>query len=189
LKKRFSYFLFFGITITFIACKQKKILTKNDGTVKKTEIKTENDLDKKVTNYGIVKEKLNVSNKEIKDSKMYNFIVDWYGVPYKYGGCQKSGVDCSCFTNNLYSQVYGKKLPRSSGNIYKECSPIKSEKLRQGDFVFFKINSKNISHVGVFLKDTKFVHASTSKGVMVSDLNDTFYKKYFFAAGRLKAID
>ena len=133
-----------------------------------------------------LKEKLGLSNKEIKSSKLYSFVDDWYGVPYKFGGCQKSGVDCSCFTDVLYQQVYGLKTPRTCGDIYKSCQVISRDKIKQGDILFFKINSNNITHVGVYLKDQKFVHASTSKGVIISDLNESYYKKYFYTAGRLK---
>jgi len=133
-----------------------------------------------------VKEKLGLSNKEYKDSKLFRFIYEWYGAPYKYGGCVKTGVDCSCFTNNLYEAVYGRKTPRSAGDIHKECDKINTEKLREGDLVFFITNGKSISHVGVYLRANKFVHASTSKGVIISDLNEAYYKKYYHSAGRLK---
>jgi len=129
---------------------------------------------------------LGVSSKEVRSNKLYSFINEWYGVPYRYGGCQKTGVDCSCFTSNLYDKVYGFKIPRTAGEIYKECNKIKTDKLKQGDLVFFIINGKNISHVGVYLMQNKFAHASTSKGVIISDLNETYYKKYFYSAGRLK---
>lgn len=131
-------------------------------------------------------EQIGLSKKDVKESKLYRFVDQWYGVPYKYGGCQKSGVDCSCFTSNLFSEVYGRKLGRTAGEIYKETEKISAGKMREGDLVFFIINGKSISHVGVYLKDNKFVHASTSKGVIISDLNESYYKKYFHSAGRIK---
>lgn len=150
----------------------------------KDPVKHENN--SKANDSSPLKEKLGLTNKEIKSSKLYTFINDWYGVPYKYGGCQKTGVDCSCFADNLYKDVYHRKLGRTAGEIYKECDKIKTDHIKEGDLVFFKINSSNISHVGVYLKNNKFVHASTSKGVMISDLTETYYKKYFYSAGRLK---
>lgn len=128
---------------------------------------------------------LGVSEKEVRDKKLYEFISDWYGVPYKYGGCTKAGTDCSCLTINLYSTVYHKQLPRSADDMAKACSKVKSSKAEEGDMVFFKINSKMVSHVGVVLKNNKFVHASTSKGVLISDLNDAYYKKFFYCFGRI----
>jgi len=132
------------------------------------------------------RETLGLSKKDVKESKLYRFVDQWYGVPYKYGGCQKNGVDCSCFTANLYADVYGRKLGRTAGEIHKDCEKINTGKLREGDLVFFITNGKSISHVGVYLKENKFVHASTSKGVIISDLNETYYKKYFHSAGRIK---
>ena len=129
---------------------------------------------------------LGISNKEIKSNKLYAFVDDWYGVPYKYGGCKKTGVDCSCFTNILYEQVYKLKIGHTASDIYKTCDKITQENAKEGDFVFFKINGNSISHVGVVLKNNFFVHSSTSRGVMVSSLNEAYFKKYFHSAGRLK---
>jgi cell wall-associated NlpC family hydrolase len=128
---------------------------------------------------------LGVSEKEVRDKKLYEFVSEWYGVPYKYGGCSKSGTDCSCLTINLYSTVYKKQLPRSADDMAKACSKVKESKAEEGDMVFFKINSKTVSHVGVVLKNNKFIHASTSKGVLISDLNEAYYKKFFYCFGRL----
>ncbi|MDX2171584.1 MAG: NlpC/P60 family protein [Bacteroidota bacterium] len=175
--------LLFTLLVNF-ACRHKKELTKKNTVVKKDNVK--NDTSTKHSNNPL-QEKLGLSNKEIKSSKLYVFINDWYGVPYKYGGCKKTGVDCSCFTDNLFLQVYGKKIGRTAGEIYKECEKIKVEKLEEGDLVFFITNGKSISHVGVYLKDNKFVHSSTSKGVVISDLNEAYYKKCFYAAAKLKA--
>jgi lipoprotein Spr len=161
------------------SCRHKKDITKKIDAGKK-------DSAVKSSDSNPLREKLGLSNKEIKSSKLYKFVDDWYGVPYRYGGCVKTGVDCSCFTNNLFEAVYGRKTPRTAGEIYRECDKVNIEKVKQGDIVFFKINGNSISHVGVYLKDNKFVHASTSKGVMINDLNETYYKKYFYSAGRLK---
>jgi len=134
----------------------------------------------------LVAEKLSISEKEVNKSKLYSFIGDWYGTPYKYGGCGREGIDCSCFTGTLYQKVYAKTLARSARDIHKECSRIRESGLREGDLLFFKIGSKEITHVGVYLKDRKFVHASTKKGVMISDLDEEFFKKVFYEAGRLR---
>jgi lipoprotein Spr len=83
--------------------------------------------------------------------------------------------------------VYGKKIPRTAVDIYKECDKINIEKAKEGDLIFFKINSNSITHVGVYLRDKKFVHASTTKGVLVNSLTETYYQKYFYSAGKLKS--
>lgn len=132
---------------------------------------------------------MGLSSKEIKKSELYSFIQDWYGVPYKYGGCKKSGVDCSCFTNLLYEDVYHQKLVGNAADIYKSVEKISLQRAKEGDLVFFKINVSYVSHVGVLLKGGYFVHASTSKGVIVSSLDEAYYKKYFHSAGRVKTND
>jgi len=134
----------------------------------------------------IVAQKLSISEKEVRSKKLYSFISDWYGTVYKYGGCDKNGIDCSCFTGLLYKKVYGVTVGRNTSLIYKESDHIKTSHLREGDLVFFNAGTKDVSHVGVYLKDNKFVHASTSKGVMINDLGETYYKKYYYGAGRVK---
>ena len=135
-----------------------------------------------------LEQKLGLNSKEIKSSKLYSFIDDWYGTPYKYGGCQKGGVDCSCFTNLLYEKVYDKKIARSASDMFKECDKISIEEAKTGDLVFFKIGGNNISHVGVFIKNNLFVHASNSSGVVINSLKEAYYKKYFFCAGKMKSL-
>ena len=128
---------------------------------------------------------IGVSEKQLAGKKLYEFVSDWYGVPYKYGGCSKNGTDCSCLTINLYSTVYKKQLPRNADDMAKACDKVSEKKANEGDMVFFKINSKLVSHVGVVLQNNKFIHASTSKGVLISDLNEAYYKKYFYCYGHL----
>ena len=127
---------------------------------------------------------LGVDEKEIKNKKLYSFIDSWYGTPYLYGGNNKAGVDCSGFTKNLHEEVFQKKIPRTAESQQKECENISKNQLEEGDLIFFKIESKKISHVGVYLQNHKFIHASTKKGVVISDLNQEYYKKYFYSAGR-----
>lgn len=142
--------------------------------------------DVKHSNYIQVKTLLNITDKEMKQP-LYQFITEWYGVPYKYGECSKNGIDCSGFVNMLYQKIYDKSLERKSEDIFnKQCKKINRADVKEGDLVFFKIESKTISHVGVYLKNNKFVHASTKKGVIISDLNEPYYQKYFYAFGRVK---
>ncbi len=165
----------------FISCHSHKETTTSakKEPVKNPTVKTN---DVKIKNVASI---LGVSEKEVKEKKLYGFVSEWYGVPYKYGGCSKYGTDCSCLTINLYSTVYKKQLPRNADDMAKACDKVSERKADEGDMVFFKINSKTVSHVGVVLKNNKFVHASTSKGVLISDLNDAYYKKYFYCYGRL----
>lgn len=172
----------------------KKTPVKKTETVKKTDPETRKPdikiADKHEQSSGSIKKtyaaKLNVPESDIKNEKLYQFIDDWYAVPYKYGGKDKKGIDCSGFTGVLCSTIYNKKVSPSSRAIYEETTRINTSDLKEGDLVFFIINGKSVSHVGVYLQHNKFVHASTHKGVIISDLDEPYYKKYFYKAGRLK---
>ncbi|MGZ4117492.1 MAG: C40 family peptidase [Bacteroidia bacterium] len=129
---------------------------------------------------------LHVDESKIDNVKLYSFIDEWYGVPYKYGGNNKKGIDCSNFASTLYSTVYLKPLTGSSSSIFTQCKVVSKNNLEEGDLVFFKIDGDNISHIGVYLQNNKFVHATTKKGVMVDDLDEDYYKKYYYKGGRIK---
>lgn len=129
---------------------------------------------------------MGVTENEITNLTLYKFIDDWYSVPYKAAGKTKAGVDCSGFVSVLCSQVYKKTVAGSAATIYKGCEPTAEKNLKEGDLVFFKINSDKITHVGVYLKNHYFVHASTHKGVIVSSLEEEYYRKYFYKGGKIK---
>lgn len=118
--------------------------------------------------------------------KLYDFIREWMGTPYRWGGNSKGGIDCSRFVNRMYEFVYDSFLGgKTSRDIYKELTEIVStDDLKEGDFVFFKIHRRYISHIGIYLGDNKFVHASSSEGVTISDLDEPYWKRYFYKAGR-----
>lgn len=128
---------------------------------------------------------LGVSRKELKDPKLYAYIDGWIGVPYKFAGNTKDGVDCSGFVNAVFRDVYKISLKRSATEIIGECNEIEKSSLTETDLVFFDISGKN-SHIGIYLSNQKFIHASTSKGVMISDLNQTYWQKYWGRAGRIR---
>jgi len=111
---------------------------------------------------------------------------EWIGTGYKMGGCSKNGTDCSCLVKNLYKQVYGIDLNRTSNDILLQTKQISKENLQEGDILFFKINGKTVSHVGLYIKDNKFIHASSSKGVAINDLDQEYYKERFYCGGRIK---
>ncbi len=122
----------------------------------------------------------------VKNAALKKEVDSWLGVPYKYGGTTRQGVDCSAFCGHVYKNVYGITLGRSAHDIYEQSAAIKKSELKEGDFVFFKINSSRVSHVGIYLGEDKFVHASTSRGVVISSLNESYWQKYYFGAGRIK---
>lgn len=125
---------------------------------------------------------------DMKDNHaLYVVSSQWLGVPYRIGGTSKRGVDCSGFTSSVYQEVYKKKLRRSSNEQRKkDCRKIKKRKLREGDLVFFHNGKKKkeATHVGIYLKDNRFIHASTSRGVIISNLDEEYWKKHWLSGGR-----
>ena len=125
---------------------------------------------------------------EMLDHQLIEFLESWYGTPYKMGGVDKTGVDCSAFVQSLMLTMYGVNVPRTSQEQYDQCKRISRNKMVEGDLVFFRTQKKKgVSHVGVYLRNNKFVHASTSSGVMISDLGEEYYSKRFVGSGRYKA--
>jgi len=122
----------------------------------------------------------------LENENLYRFIDDWLGTPYAYGGETKSGIDCSGFASTLMSQVYGKTLPRSSDEQAAMVKRKYEQQLVEGDLVFFSFGHRGIDHVGIYLQNGKFVHASTSKGVIISNLRDVWYYKAFKRCGTVK---
>lgn len=116
---------------------------------------------------------------------LYKSFYEWLGVPYRYAGLTKKGIDCSGLIKSVFREVYHLELKGSANNIYLECIPVRQENLQEGDLVFFKINKSRVSHVGIYLQDGFFVHASVSRGVMINNLTEKYYKKYFFSGGRI----
>lgn len=118
--------------------------------------------------------------------ELYSFIDEWYGVRYQFGGTTKKGIDCSAFCRELYKNVYSKQLDRTSREQFADAKFIGSKsQLKEGDLVFFKIRTRDISHVGVYLSDGKFVHASRSKGIVISSLDDSYWSRYYVGGGRV----
>ncbi|MCQ6960526.1 C40 family peptidase [Mucilaginibacter aquariorum] len=116
--------------------------------------------------------------------KLFHFVYDWIGTPYRFGGSSRRGIDCSAFTKQLYSDVFNLTIRRSSRDIFSMVNPVSKDDLKEGDLVFFKIHSRSISHVGIYLGNNRFAHAS-SKGVAISSLDDAYYSRYFYKGGRL----
>lgn len=130
-------------------------------------------------------EKLKVNSSDLSNHELYQFIDNWEGTKYRFGGMSKEGVDCSGFCNILYNNVYNKQLPRMTSDIAKELKAVNKKELSEGDLVFFNISGKRNSHVGVYLINDYFVHASTSKGVIVSNLTNPYYQKAFSKGGKI----
>jgi len=125
---------------------------------------------------------LGTNPKELNAS-LYEFVDDWMGSPHRLGGQTKSGIDCSGFVGMIYQQVYRKNLPRTSRDMGEIIKRKYDDQLKEGDLVFFSFGGKAIDHVGIYLHNDKFVHVSTKQGVVISNLKDPWYYKYFTRCG------
>jgi hypothetical protein len=122
----------------------------------------------------------------IRNTKLFSLVDEWLGTHYRLGGTDKKGIDCSAFMQVLSMGAFGVTLPRTAREQYNFATSIETSELKEGDLVFFNTGG-SISHVGFYLQNNKFVHASTSEGVMVSDLSDNYWSKKFSGAGRIIA--
>ena len=130
---------------------------------------------------------LDLPVENVVNEKLFGFIEEWWGTPYQLGGSSKSGIDCSNFVNTLMASVFQINLVGNSIQLYSQAKKIKKHgDLQLGDLVFFAINRrKRISHVGIYLENDRFVHASSSAGVMISDLRESYWVRYYAGAGRI----
>ena len=146
---------------------------------------------------------VDVAPEKITNTSLYDFIDEWLGTPYLLGGNTKKGVDCSSFTLNLYTTIYDEFIGRTAQQMYDDNIDQSTSiflfadpyNLEEGDLVFFNDGSgyhvDTIEHVGVYLKEKKFINATSrngttgASGVKISDLNEPFWIRRFRAGGRL----
>lgn len=108
----------------------------------------------------------------------------WSGVPYRFGGNSKKGIDCSAYTLRVYKEIFDLPLKRRVVDQRRQGTKIEPSDIRAGDLVFFNPNTYP-HHVGVALGDGRFVHVSSKKGVMISSLHTGYWAKYFREARRI----
>lgn len=184
---KFLSYKFFILAIIVSSCGVKKRVSHHNG--HSPEFNTKGVYSSKTKNsYNITQyyaDLLSVSIDNL-DQSLYIFIDDWIKVPHRLGGSDKKGVDCSGFVNLLYHNVYGRSLPRTSYEMGDLVKRKYENELKEGDLVFFSFGGKNIDHVGVYLHNGKFVHVSTKGGVIISNLKDSWYYKYFTRCGTPK---
>lgn len=130
---------------------------------------------------------MDVTAEMLTNIPLLQAIDKWWGTKYCLGGMTDSCIDCSGFTQNILRDVYNQRVPRTAQEQFNLAQKVELEDMREGDLVFFNTGSSShdVSHVGVYLTNNKFVHASTSGGVMISDLNDTYWQPKFRGAGRV----
>lgn len=127
----------------------------------------------------------NAALSNLDQSRLMREISKYMGVPYLLGGTSGEGLDCSAYTMLVYRQALGRELPRTSQEQAKVGSPVDSDDLKFGDLVFFNTTGEPASHVGIYLGDDLFAHASVSFGVTISSLQSTYYKNRFEQARRI----
>ena len=128
---------------------------------------------------------LHLAFNENKD--LLRTVTDWIGAPYSYGSNSRRGTDCSGVVTRVFREVYGINLIHSSRAMFSTTKRVAKSEMETGDLVFFRRGKGPIYHVGIYLKDGKFAHSSTNGGVMVSSLNQPYYHRNFYAAGRVRA--
>jgi lipoprotein Spr len=210
MKKRVLFYLVaFVSTISLQSCVTNYVVSKPATYTKeyKTDAKlaaidTKMDNDKKLLINSFISEraaslanaKNSLKNSDIAKAIKHNKTIDnilseastYLGTPYRYGGMTRKGIDCSAFVLSVFGAAAGLTLPRVAASQSQEGEAIDKENLQKGDLIFFS-HGKRISHVGIVENVTEegevmFIHAATSKGVMVSSLNDSYWgPKYRFA--------
>jgi lipoprotein Spr len=121
---------------------------------------------------------------QVQNIRLFTLINEWYGTRYQMGGTTKAGIDCSALVQVVFSSVYQTEVPRTAREQYKASRLISRTELKEGDLVFFNTRG-GVSHVGIYLQNNKFVHASSSGGVTISDLYDEYWLKKFIGVGRI----
>lgn len=177
LKRKIYFIWVIIIAVSFTACKSKKNLSKS------AKAKTEKPSNKIASKYA---DEMEVSENAIRNGRLYEFIDDWEGTKYQYGGLDKRGIDCSGLVYLLYQDVYQQQIPRSTSQQVEIIKRKYEDQLKEGDLVFFDFDGKKFSHVGVYLQNGYYVHASTRKGVMIEKLRNPYTYKYFSRGGSVQ---
>jgi cell wall-associated NlpC family hydrolase len=133
------------------------------------------------------------AGRSLKDTTNYDFVIMeqklraevgmWKGTPHQMGGTTRQGVDCSAFVQRLYQDVFNQRIPRTTHLQVKSGQLVEKDLLRMGDLVFFKYPLKG-RHVGIYLDQGEFAHASTSKGVTISSLQNNYWRQFYWTARR-----
>ncbi|MBS1781719.1 MAG: C40 family peptidase [Bacteroidetes bacterium] len=195
----FIQFLFFAFSLCFSSCHSSKKISTSQANSSHEPTET---VTKKSTKKSVVKHYTPPSHKQLKrkyaalletkpskirNKALYYFIDEWMDVPYRWGGNDKSGVDCSGFVHQLYQKVYGLNIDRTVASLYDKTKNFKKQKkFSEGDLVYFKTEEQP-DHVGVFLMNGYFVHSSKGKGVHINNLNERYWKQVFIRGGKVKA--
>lgn len=128
---------------------------------------------------------VDLNDSRLVKKKLYAQYREWKGVKYRMGGLNKKGIDCSGFVYLTYRSKFGLKLPRSTELLSQAGIPVKKSQLKTGDLVFFK-TSRYVRHVGIYLEKGRFLHASKSKGVIISEMKSKYWRSTYWKAKRIE---
>lgn len=121
--------------------------------------------------------------------KFGRLLQEYLGTPYQGASEYQEGIDCSRFTSEVYRRYDGLRLPRVARDQAQTGQEISRSHVRYGDLVFFAIGGKRVSHVGIYVGDNHFIHASSSRGVVIDDMNTSYWRKYYHSARRVVFTD
>jgi lipoprotein Spr/probable lipoprotein NlpC len=172
--KRCPVFLLFFAVIIFSSCHSKRAVMKGEpGEV----VAPQPSIAEKYSQI------LGVDPDHIQNGRLYAFVDNWMGTPYRFGGLDHDGVDCSGLAVLLEQEVYGISIPRTTAQQVNIIKRKYEEELQEGDLVFFDYDGQKFSHVGIYLQNGYYVHASSTKGVIIVKLHDPYTYKYFSRCG------
>jgi lipoprotein Spr len=125
-----------------------------------------------------------VDNKKHVEASLMKAYNEWLGTPYRLGGSTKSGTDCSGFVRDVFETEFGMTLPRTTGEQMTMGRKIKKQELQIGDLVFFR-TGRRVMHVGIYIGSNRFLHASTSNGIMFSNMNEDYWRNNYIESRRI----
>lgn len=182
------FFIIFVVFLVLLSgCMQKATVTYvphgNDRSQVEKSGVTSSEYNKKISS----KNKRIAVNRKAGNTKEFDqYFRNWEGVRYRYGGKSSKGIDCSGLTQRAYKDLYDLDLPRTVTAQSKRGEKVNKQSLRPGDLVFFKTGLYS-RHVGIYLGENRFIHASRSKGVIQSNLNNTYWRKKYWQAKRYQS--
>ena len=117
--------------------------------------------------------------------QLYELHREWRGTPYRYGGASRNGIDCSALIQHGYRQHFNQELPRTTEGLLAVGDTISADELRAGDLVFFRTGTFG-RHAGIYIENGRFLHASTSQGVIISNMHTPYWKRHYWTARRIE---
>jgi cell wall-associated NlpC family hydrolase len=121
----------------------------------------------------------------IDQGRMGKIIAGYLRTPYREGGTGKLGLDCSGLVYVVYRDYNGSRLPANTTKLFKSLKAVQYKNIKYGDLVFFSFNGSMVSHVGIYVGNDKFVHASESNGVVISNIVDDYYRTAYKGSRRV----